>query len=113
MLRGALGSAQRLSTEIAHWRGGLSGDIPASAVETIETYKDRASALQQQIDDLRDVVAGVDVTDVNPALLQLAEFDASPLHEASPSARASLLDQFRRLSESVGSAAARVERRMT
>ena len=105
-------SAERLSSEISTWRAGLTADVPASVVDTIDTFKARAGETESTLAGLSsDSTSGTDLTGLNQALRTVADFDTSTFTTASPTARASLLDQFEGLARNLRVSAAHTRQR--
>ncbi len=111
-MKASITSAERLSSEISTWRAGLTTDVPASVIDTIDAFKARAGETESTLTSLSaDSTAGTDLTGLNQALRTVADFDTSTFTPASPTARAALLDQFEGLARNLRASAARTRQR--
>jgi len=108
----SINSAERLSGEITSWRAGLSVDVPATVIDTITAFKDRAAATESTLQGLSaEATSGTDLTGLTQALRTVAEFDTSTFTAASPVARTALLDQFEGLARNLRVSAAHTRQR--
>lgn len=108
-MRGTIESASNLASEIKTWRASFPGDVPATVVDSITGFQNRAQALLSNVNGLSpEATAGKDLTAMRQALQTLVDFDTGAIESSSPTARASLLDQFQGLADNLQSAVARI-----
>jgi hypothetical protein len=94
-LQSALHRSSQLSDEIVAWRSDLSGPLPTSVAETVESFKSRASDLCGEIDDVSNEVKGdVQIPAIQQSLDTLADIETERFDSTSPAGRATLLDQI-------------------
>jgi hypothetical protein len=80
-------------------------------VETVKSFKMRASELSEEIEDISEEVAeDGHVPALQQALQSLAEFNTERFDTTSPAGRATLMDQFASAATAVKTAAERAQR---
>lgn len=108
-LRGALTDARQLATEIDTWHRRSEPAVNETAVQTIESFQERAETLLDNVSGVSDEAStGVDLAGVKQALSAIAEFDTSRIESASQTGRASVMHQFGALAQNLRSAVALV-----
>ncbi len=108
LLRGTVARAGELATEITTWRTTFPGEIPATVVDSIGAFQNRAEALHDTLEGLSaEAAAGTDLTGLKQALMAIAGFDTSRIEAAAQTDRASLMDQFRGLGANLQGAVSR------
>lgn len=110
-LRQALADASGLSVEISGWQQRSDNSPTETVVDTIDSFQTRADHILGTISGIsHEATTGVDLAGVTHALTEIVEFDTSRVADASQTGRASIIQQFGQLAESLGRAVGRAGR---